>query len=397
MNGTVGVRQRVSSIGSNANGSELKPEVSVVMPCLNEARTLAACIDEAQAAFDRLGILGEIIVADNGSDDDSPRIARERGARVVSVAERGYGCAIRGGVHAAKGRWVIMGDADQSYNFGEMESILEQLRAGDELVIGNRFSGGIEPGAMPWLHRYVGNPLLSSLVRLFFRTPIRDSHCGLRGFQKAAYERLGLRSSGMEFASEMVIKATLCGLRTSEVPVSLRPDGRDRPPHLRSFRDGWRHLRYIVMMCPLWLYLMPGLVLLFIGGTGMLTATFESESRVSQPLFALSSVGVVIGIQLLWCWIFAEAHRWGSHLHPPGARPGWVLRVIPLEAATVLGIVLIATGVSAIAVALPSLSIPWGGAEAVPLLIFGWGSLSLVVGAQVAFGGFMVAALKHSH
>jgi glycosyltransferase involved in cell wall biosynthesis len=222
------------------------PEVSVVMPCLNEARTLGRCIDKARAGLFAAKASGEILIADNGSTDGSPEIAAEHGARVVHVAQRGYGSALQAGIAAARGTFVVMGDADDSYDFTQLRPFLERLRAGDELVLGNRFRGGIRPGAMPWLHRYVGNPVLTGILNLLFHTPIRDAHCGLRAFRRDSYQRLNLTTPGMEFASEMVVRAALQRLRISEVPVVLHPDGRDRPPHLRSFRDGWRHLRFLL-------------------------------------------------------------------------------------------------------------------------------------------------------
>src|SRR6185312_11182263 len=219
-------------------------ELTILMPCLNEAETLVACIAEAQGFLARTGIAGEVLIADNGSTDGSQEIAGRAGARIVNVAQKGYGAALAGGIVAARGRFVIIGDADDSYDFAHLDAFVERLRAGDQLVMGNRFAGGIAPGAMPWHHRLLGNPVLSFLGRLFFRAPIGDFHCGLRGFDRAAILGLNLRTAGMEFASEMVVKATLAGLRISEVPTTLSPDGRSRPPHLRSFRDGWRHLRF---------------------------------------------------------------------------------------------------------------------------------------------------------
>jgi glycosyltransferase involved in cell wall biosynthesis len=218
------------------------------MPCLNEAETLARCIVKAQAALDAAATRGEIIVADNGSTDGSPEIAREFGARLVSVDARGYGAALRVGIAAARGPYIVFADADDSYDFGEVPRFLERLRAGDDLVMGNRFRGGILPGAMPWLHRYVGNPVSSWVGRLLFRTPVGDFHCGMRGLSRAAFERLDLETDGMEFASEMVVKAALGGMRISELPIELHPDGRSRPPHLRSWRDGWRHL-WLMLWC----------------------------------------------------------------------------------------------------------------------------------------------------
>jgi glycosyltransferase involved in cell wall biosynthesis len=224
------------------------PEVSVVIPCLNEARTIAGCIDKALRALRDLAAEGEVIVADNGSTDGSPALARARGARVVVVDRRGYGSALQGGIAAARGRYVLIGDGDDSYDFGALRPFVEHLRQGCDLVVGNRFRGGIRPGAMPWLHRCVGNPLLTGLLNLLFRTPLRDAHCGLRAFRKEAYQSWGLRSTGMEFASEMVVQARLHNARMAEVPVVLGPDGRGRSSHLRSFRDGWRHLSLLVRL-----------------------------------------------------------------------------------------------------------------------------------------------------
>ncbi len=222
------------------------PLVSVVMPCLNEARTVGRCIDKAHIGLREAGVSGEIIVADNGSSDGSQALAEERGARVVHVERRGYGSALQAGIAAARGEFVIMGDADDSYDFARIRPFVERLRRGDDLVLGNRFRGGIRPGAMPWHHRYIGNPVLTGILNLFFHTPIRDAHCGLRAFRRDSYFRLNLTCPGMEFASEMVVRAALQGLKISEVPVVLHPDGRGRPPHLRSFRDGWRHLRFLI-------------------------------------------------------------------------------------------------------------------------------------------------------
>src|SRR5262245_57450372 len=225
-------------------------QVSVVMPCLNEARTVGTCVDKARRELERLGARGEVVIADNGSTDGSQDIAREHGARVVPVTRKGYGAALQGGIAAARGKYVIMGDADDSYDFSRLEPFIEKLYVGNDLVMGNRFKGGIRPGAMPWLHKYVGNPVLTGILNLFFRTPIRDAHCGLRAFRKDSYQELGLTTPGMEFASEMVVKACLKRHDITEVPIVLHPDGRDRPPHLRSFRDGWRHLRFLLLMCP---------------------------------------------------------------------------------------------------------------------------------------------------
>src|ERR1051326_9078758 len=240
-------------------------ELSVVMPCLNEAETLPTCIRKAKKALHQLGIRGEIIIADNGSSDGSPEIAASLDARVIHVAEKGYGSALMGGIKAARGKYIIMGDADDSYDFTNLRPFVEKLRAGYDLVMGNRFKGGIAPNAMPPLHRYLGNPVLTGIGRIFFRSPCGDFHCGLRGFNRAAIQRLDLRTRGMEFASETVVKASLHGLRITEVPTTLSVDGRNRPPHLRSWRDGWRHLRFLLLYSPRWLFLYPGLLLMIVG------------------------------------------------------------------------------------------------------------------------------------
>lgn len=249
---------RSTLLGDVYSESEGDLELSVVMPCLNEAETLAACIQQAQAAIRENQIRGEVIVADNGSTDGSQEIALGLGVRVVSVQEKGYGSALMGGIAAARGKYVVMGDPDCSYDFGHVPRFLEKLREGFDLVMGNRFLGGVQPGAMPPLHRYLGNPVLSTIGRIFFHSPCGDFHCGLRGFDRKAIIGMDLHTTGMEFASEMVVSATLNGLKISEVPTTLSPDGRSRPPHLRSWRDGWRHLRFLLIYSPRWLFFYPG-------------------------------------------------------------------------------------------------------------------------------------------
>ncbi|MFD0901317.1 glycosyltransferase family 2 protein [Actinomadura sediminis] len=240
-------------------------ELSVVMPCLNEAETIETCVRKTVGFLEENGIDGEVVIADNGSTDGSQQLARDAGARVVPVAEKGYGNALMGGIAAARGRYVAMGDADDSYDFTTLGPFLDELRDGADLVMGNRFKGGIAPGAMPPLHRYLGNPVLSFIGRLFFRSKIGDFHCGLRAFNKESIMRLGLQTGGMEFASEMVVKATLQGYDIREVPTTLSPDGRTRAPHLNTWRDGWRHLRFLTLYSPRWLFLIPGLVFMTLG------------------------------------------------------------------------------------------------------------------------------------
>jgi glycosyltransferase involved in cell wall biosynthesis len=240
-------------------------ELSVVLPCLNERETVGTCVQKAVAALEHAGVHGEVIVADNGSTDGSIEIAQSAGARVVHVEHRGYGNALRGGIQAAHGTYVLMADSDDSYDFAHIPRFLEQLREGSDLVMGNRFLGGIRNGAMPPLHRYLGNPVLTAIGRRFFHSPSRDFHCGIRAFRKDSYDRMDIRSTGMEFASEMVVKASLLRMRVSEVPTTLSPDGRSHPPHLRTWHDGWRHLRFLLMYSPRWLFLYPGAGSIVIG------------------------------------------------------------------------------------------------------------------------------------
>ncbi len=271
------------------------------MPCLNEAETLAICIAKASSFLQSSGIKGEVLIADNGSTDGSRKIAEAAGAVVVPIEERGYGAALAGGINAARGRYIIMGDADDSYDFSRLDAFVAQLRDGADLVMGNRFAGGVAPGAMPWHHRYIGNPVLSALGRLLFRTPIRDFHCGLRGFSRAAVLNLNLRTTGMEFASEMVVKATLARLDVREVPTTLAKDGRSRPPHLRSFRDGWRHLRFLLLFSPRWLFLYPGIALLCLGllvGAILLPGPLRLGGvSFDVHTFLVAALCIIVGLQ----------------------------------------------------------------------------------------------------
>lgn len=278
-------------------------ELTILMPCLNEAETIAVCIEKAKKYLSSFGIAGEVLIADNGSTDGSQDIARALGARVVPISERGYGAALLGGIEAARGRFVIMGDADDSYDFSALQAFVEQLRSGADLVMGNRFRGGIAPGAMPFLHRYLGNPVLSFLGRLFFGIGIGDFHCGLRGFQVDSIRRLGLRTTGMEFASEMVVKSSLAGLAIVEVPTTLSKDGRSRPPHLKTWRDGWRHLKFLLMYSPRWMFFVPGAFFLAVGLV-FGAALFVAPVRLNSVVFDINSLIVacfstVVGTQLL--------------------------------------------------------------------------------------------------
>ena len=323
-------------------------ELTILMPCLNEAATVGGCIAKARDFLERSGIAGEVLVVDNGSDDGS-RVAAERaGARVVEVAERGYGAALEGGIAAARGRYVIMGDADDSYDFARLDGFVQKLREGYPLVMGNRFLGGIRKGAMPLLHRYLGNPVLSFLGRLLFRAPVGDFHCGLRGFDREGVLSLGLRTRGMEFASELVVKAALGGWRIAEVPTTLHPDGRGRAPHLRSWRDGWRHLRFLLLFSPRWLFLYPGLALLLLGAV-LTTALYFAPLRflgagldIHSMLFA--SAGALLGLQLCLFALFARVSAQNAGLLPRRPSLERLLNALTLERGLLLGLTLAAAG-----------------------------------------------------
>lgn len=289
------------------------PLVTILMPCLNEAETLAYCIEEAKQGLANAGVSGEILIADNGSTDGSPQIASSLGARVVTISERGYGSALRGGIQAARGKYIIMGDADASYDFSNIMPFLEKLRAGADLVMGCRLPAGggtILPGAMPWKHRWIGNPILTFIGRLLFRCPSHDFHCGLRALTKSAFERMDLRTPGMEFASEMVIKASLRGLKIAEVPVTLRKDRRSRPPHLRSWRDGWRHLRFMLLFSPRWLFFYPG-ILLFLLSSLLFLALLTDELKIGKITLDINtldvaSLGILFGYQMILLGTFVR-------------------------------------------------------------------------------------------
>jgi glycosyltransferase involved in cell wall biosynthesis len=319
-------------------------ELTILMPCLNEAETIGRCVDRACESIALMGANGEVVVADNGSTDGSVQIARAHGARVVLVEERGYGAAIRGGVAEASGRYIIMGDADESYDFGEVSPMLERLRAGDDLVMGNRFAGGIEKGAMPWSHRWIGNPVLSLTGRVFFSSPVRDFHCGLRGFSADAFQRMHLYTTGMEFASEIVVKASLARMKVSEVPISLHRDGRSRPPHLRTWRDGWRHLRFLLLFCPRWLFLIPGLALMLSGSavTLWLLGGIRYVGSVGLDIHTMlvSGVFALMGYQLVIFAAFIKVFGMRAGFLPPDPRMESFFQVATLEKGLLLGAVL---------------------------------------------------------
>jgi glycosyltransferase involved in cell wall biosynthesis len=376
-------------------------ELSILMPCLNEAETLATCIGKAQSYLSSSGVSGEIIIADNGSTDGSQEIATALGARVIDVGEKGYGSALLGGINAALGDYVIMGDADDSYDFSDLDAFLARLRAGDQLVMGNRFLGGIAPGAMPPLHRYLGNPVLSAVGRIFFRSPVRDFHCGLRGFSRQAILDLKLQTTGMEFASEMVVKASLGGTRMSEVPTTLKKDGRSRPPHLRSWRDGWRHLRFLLIFSPRWLFLVPGAAAFLLGllGTfylalGPLTIGDVGFDISSQIYFAALCV---VGYQAILFAILTKIYAQHEGFRIPRSRNFDRLeRRISLESAAIVGLILFALG---FAIAIAQFSM-WASVGFGPLVagstlrIAIQAALLMMLGAQTVMAGMFLGVLK---
>ncbi len=334
---------------------EVAPEVSVVMPCLNEARTLPTCISKARECLARHGVAAEIIIADNGSTDGSQEIARAHGARVVDVPVRGYGAALAGGIAAARGRYVIMGDADDSYDFTSLMPFIERLREGYDLVMGNRFAGGIQPGAMPRLNRYLGNPVLSAVGRFLFKTSCGDFHCGLRGFSRAAAERMDLRTTGMEFASEMLVKASLLNMRVAEVPTTLSPDGRGRPPHLRRWRDGWRHLRFMLLYSPRHLFFYPGLALLTLGlalGAWLAPAP-RTVAGVTLDVHTLlvAAAAVIVGFQAVAFAVLTQTFARSEGLVPRSAPAARLLPLVTLERGLLVSLGVLLIGMAMVATA----------------------------------------------
>ncbi|RDK83242.1 glycosyltransferase family 2 protein [Marinirhabdus gelatinilytica] len=327
----------------------MNPELSVVMPCLNEAETLAVCIKKAQGFFERENVNGEVVIADNGSTDGSQEIAENLNVRVIHVSEKGYGNALIGGITAAKGRYVMMGDADDSYDFSNMMPYLEKLREGYDLVMGNRFKGGIEKGAMPFLHKYLGNPVLSFIGRLFFKSKIGDFHCGLRGFSKDAFKRMELKTTGMEFASEMIVKASLKKMNIAEVPTTLSPDGRSRPPHLNTWRDGWRHLRFLVLYSPKWLFYYPGFLLFLFGliTSALLIYKPITIDSVTFDVHTLlfTSVSLLIGFQFILFYGLTKVFTVENGLLPKSDMYDRQFKFINLEKGLIVGAVLIILGV----------------------------------------------------
>jgi glycosyltransferase involved in cell wall biosynthesis len=371
-------------------------ELSVVLPCLNEAETVGACVAKAMETLKRLRILGEVLVVDNGSDDGSAEIARRAGARVIKESHRGYGNALRRGIEEARGRFIIMADADASYDLSNLQPFVERLRGGDDLVMGSRLQGRIEPGAMPWLHR-IGNPVLSGILKLFFRGRVSDPHCGMRGFTKDAFQRMRLTSSGMEFASEMVIKAVLAGMRISDLPITLRPDGRvSHGPHLRSFRDGWRHLRYMLLLSPTYLFVIPGAICMLLGliplvflGHGPAAL---ADLQFDYHYMILGSLLTILGFQAVMTGLFAKAYCHAARLYASDKILETFRRHFSLERGLIIGTALLLAGFVVDA----RILIGW--------LRSGMGALNairpatrastlMIIGAQINFSSFFMSLL----
>jgi len=325
--------------------------LTILMPCLNEAETIAQCIEKAQTGLARAGVPGEILIADNGSTDGSQAIAEKLGARVVAVQEKGYGNALRGGIAAARGRYILMGDADDSYDFSEADRFVKKFAEGYDLVMGCRLpigGGTILPGAMPWKNRWIGNPILSFIGRLFFKCPAHDFHAGLRAFSKESLEKMDLQTTGMEFASEMVIKATLKKLRIAEVPITLHPDGRSRPPHLKPWRDGWRHLRFMLIYSPRWLFLIPGLLLTALGCLASAALTVQDIEiggiRLNVGTLMMACMAVVVGFQLVSFAFFTKVFAIAGGLLPEDSKLTRVFQIFTLEKGLTVGLLVLLSG-----------------------------------------------------
>ena len=326
-------------------------ELTILLPCLNEAETIETCIDKARSYLARSDVRGEVLVADNGSTDGSQRLATAKGARLIQVRDRGYGSALRHGILAARGRYVVIGDADDSYDLSHLELFVARLRDGYDIVMGNRFQGGITPGAMPLLHRYLGNPMLSFLGRLFFGVKIGDFHCGLRAFHRERVRTLNLHTTGMEFASEMLISAAVRSYRICEVPTTLKKDGRSRPPHLRTWRDGWRHLSFLLMLSPRWLFIYPGLALMLFG-VGVAAILFPGPLQIADGItldihtFLVGAIAILIGVQSLSCGLIAQRFAVKSQLLPESGRSSRLLSFLTFDRGLIVAISVVGLGMT---------------------------------------------------
>jgi hypothetical protein len=376
--------------------SERQIEVSVVIPCLNEARSIAFCIDKALTSFKEADIGGEVVIGDNGSTDGSIEIARQHGARVVHAERKGYGHALQAGIAAARGQFIVMGDADDSYDFSETPRFVHKWREGYEIVMGNRFKGEIKPGAMPWHHKYIGNPVLSGLLRVLFHTSIGDSHCGMRGFTKAIYERMDLRTTGMEFASEFVIKATKLGARMTEIPVTLWPDKRGRPPHLRSFHDGWRHLRFMLLYAPNWLFLGPGCALGLLGFL-LVCWLLPGPRHIGQVVIDVHTmlfgmIFTLLGAQIIFTGLFAKVFSYSEQLDPQyKSLEGW-LKHVTMEQGLLVGAMLALIGLAGDGWVFWRWANSGFGPLAELRVVIFW-SLWFFLGMQVIFSSFFLSML----
>jgi glycosyltransferase involved in cell wall biosynthesis len=375
-------------------------ELSIVMPCLNEAETLETCIAKARLFLERSGISGEIVIGDNGSTDGSQEIARRCGARVVDVQSRGYGAALYSAIIAARGKYCVMGDSDDSYDFGDLSDFIKKLRAGADLVMGNRFLGGIAPGAMPWKNRYIGNPLLTGIGRFLFRCPSRDFHCGLRAFSREAFLRMDLRTTGMEFASEMVIKATMMGMKIVEVPTKLSPGGRRRQPHLRPYRDGWRHLRFMLLFSPKWLFFYPGLVFMALGvvlGAMLVVKPIDFNGvRLSIDTLIYCMTMIEIGFQAMLFAVLSRTYAVQEGLIPKSNRIVFVERAFSLERGILLGVGILLIGVFLLIYAIAIWHAAKFGAldtERVARIVI-VSSLSLSLGFEIILSSLLLSTLK---
>jgi glycosyltransferase involved in cell wall biosynthesis len=388
--------------GASAQGSEGELELTILMPCLNEAETIAACIIKASEFLRRANIKGEVLIGDNGSTDGSQAIATGLGARVVPISTRGYGAALLGGIAAARGKYIIMGDADDSYDFSKLDAFVEKLREGYELVMGNRFAGGIEKGAMPPLHRVLGNPILSMVGRVLFRIPVRDFHCGMRGFNAASIRKLNLVTSGMEFASEMVIRSGLEMLRMAEVPTTLSVDGRTRAPHLKTWRDGWRHLKLLLMYSPKWLFIFPG-ILLALAGAGLQALLWFGPFALGENItldtnsYAAACFMLIAGIQLVSFGVLARYYATLTGLLPRGRRSDMIYRLATTDTIVRAGAIVLALGVAIFGYAVWAWSqVDFGvltGAAHISRAVLSGLSL-IVISIQLGFGAFMIGILR---
>ena len=371
-------------------------EVAVILPCLNEARTVGICVAKAVETFRRLGVRGEVVVVDNGSTDDSRAVAERAGARVVRESRPGYGSALMRGAEEARAPFLIMADADDSYDLTDLERFIEGLRAGNDLVMGSRRRGTILPGAMPWHHRWIGNPVLSGILNLLFRAGISDAHCGMRGFTKDAYRRMQLQTTGMEFASEMVIKAALGKLKVAEIPITLHPDGRDRPPHLRSFRDGWRHLRFMLLFSPTHLFLVPGALCMLVGLVPLVALGAGPRTlfglHFDVHYMVLGGLLTVLGFQIMTTGVFAKAYSHASRLYAPDRTLELIGRYFNLERGLVIGSALFLLGlVIDLSILVDWLGSGMGQLDAVRPAI--QASTLMIVGAQAVFSSFFLSML----